>query len=79
MASEKGPTYPADHVPAMRVPKGGSSCSSCEYLKPDGKTCGNTHYIAWNGSNRLGAPSDQFCSDWYEPEKKAERKDALFG
>lgn len=25
--------YPADHKPAMRVPAGGSSCASCEYLK----------------------------------------------
>jgi hypothetical protein len=60
--------YPRDHEPAMRVPKGGSSCSSCEYLGKDGETCRNKYYIRWHGSNKLGAPADEFCSDWYEPQ-----------
>lgn len=65
------PTYPADHEPAMRVPEGGSSCASCEYLKDRNKRlCGNPHYIKWNGSNQIPAPIDSFCSDWYEPRKR---------
>jgi hypothetical protein len=66
----KKPKYPADHVPGMKVPKGGSSCSSCEYLGSDGKTCTNKYFIAWNGSKFLPAPADSYCSDWYEPEDK---------
>jgi hypothetical protein len=70
--------YPDDHQPAMRVPKGGSSCSSCEYLGSNGKTCKNEYFMKWHGSNKLPAPADQFCSDWYEP-KAATKKDYFFG
>jgi hypothetical protein len=61
-------SYPADHKPGMQVPKGGSSCASCEYLGADGKTCKNTYFIAWNGSDTLPAPADEYCSDWWEPK-----------
>lgn len=62
------PRYPANHKPAMRVPEGGSCCANCEYLKDSEKgLCGNKFFIAWNGSNKIPAPIDQFCSDWYEP------------
>lgn len=64
--------YPADHQPGMQVPKGGSSCSSCEYLQPDGKTCGNEYFQKWNGSNVIPAPPDQYCSDWWEPKEGQE-------
>lgn len=65
----KGPiTYPEDHKPGMKVPKGGSSCSSCEYLK-DGE-CINKHFIEWNGSGKLPAMPDEYCSDWYEEKNK---------
>jgi hypothetical protein len=60
------PTYPQDHEAAMRVPKGGSSCTSCRWLGEDRETCCNEHFIRWNGSNRLPYPCDEFCSDWYE-------------
>lgn len=67
--------YPLNHKPGMRVPRGGSSCSSCEYLGSDGETCKNKYFIKWNGSNVLPAPADSYCSDWYEPqEKKMEGK-----
>lgn len=56
---------PPDHVPGMKVPKGGSSCSSCKYLAPDGDDCTNQYFIQWNGSPDLPAPSDSYCSDWY--------------
>ncbi len=69
----KGPiTFPKDHVPGMRVPKGGSSCSSCKYLGADRKSCDNRFYQKWNNNNAaLGAEPDSFCSDWYEPKSGA--------
>ena len=65
------PQYPADHKPAIRVPVGGSSCASCEYLKPDGKHCRNPYFIEWHGTDKLPFPANEFCSDWYEPSKKS--------
>lgn len=62
-------TYPDDHKPGMKVPKGGSSCSSCEYLQ-DGGNCSNEHFQKWNGSSKIPAPVDEYCSDWYEPKEK---------
>jgi len=64
------PTYPADHrnQAAIRVPKGGSSCSSCKFLG-EGDTCKSEYYVKWNnGDNKLLAPADSFCSDWYTPK-----------
>jgi hypothetical protein len=63
---KKEPTYPADHVPALRVPEGGSSCASCRWLSDDHKHCCNRHFIRWHGSDRLPYPADEFCSDWWE-------------
>lgn len=56
---------PPDHKPAIKVPKGGSSCSTCKFWK--GTECGNEYYIKWNGSGQIPVPPDEFCSDWYEP------------
>jgi hypothetical protein len=60
---------PSDHQPGMRVPQGGSSCASCEYLTSK-KTCGNKYFREWNGSSTIPAPIDSYCSDWYEPKKR---------
>lgn len=61
--------YPANHKPGMRVPQGGSSCSSCRFLKDaDKRICGNKYFIEWNGSNKIPAAVDEYCSDWYEPK-----------
>jgi hypothetical protein len=60
------PEYPADHKPAMVVPKGGSCCLNCEYW--NGKMCENEYYIKWNGSGSIPTEPDKFCSDWYEPK-----------
>lgn len=68
--------YPPDHVPGMKVPKGGSSCSSCEYLGDDGQTCNNEYFQKWNGSNQLPAPADEYCSDWYEPKEQGQEQPA---
>lgn len=58
---------PKDHQPGIRVPKGGSSCASCEYYK-GGMKCGNKYFIKWNGSDKIPAKApDEYCSDWYEP------------
>jgi hypothetical protein len=64
--------YPADHKPGMEVPKGGSSCASCEYLGKDQKTCTNKYFIKWNGSALIPAPIDEYCSDWFETADKDE-------
>jgi hypothetical protein len=60
------PTYPENHKPGMKVPKGGSMCKNCEYLvSPD--RCRNKYFIKWNGSNKIPGEIDSYCSDWYEP------------
>lgn len=66
-------TYPPDHKAGMVVPKGGSSCSSCEYLGKDGKSCTNSYFIKWNGSSILPAPADEYCSDYYESKDEDEQ------
>ena len=63
--------YPSDHEPGMKVPKGGSSCKSCEYLKDAGKRiCGNPYFIAWNKSEVIPEAIDEYCSDWYESKEE---------
>lgn len=61
------PEYPADHKPAMQVPKGGSSCSKCEYLMA-GSNCGNEYYQKYYGTSKIPKPVDEFCSDWFSPK-----------
>ncbi len=58
---------PEEHKAGLRVPKGGSSCASCEYLGKDKKTCTNKFWIAWHDNNpKLPLPADEYCSDWWE-------------
>jgi hypothetical protein len=59
-------TYPPGHRPGMRVPRGGSSCATCRYLSKDREHCSNEHFRRWHGSDKLPAPADEYCSDWYE-------------
>jgi hypothetical protein len=56
-----------NHVPAIRVPKGGSSCATCKFLAKNQKDCTNEYFIKWHGSELIPAPIDSYCSDWYEP------------
>jgi hypothetical protein len=70
MPEARKPQYPPNHQPGMRVPKGGSSCASCEHLGKDGRSCTNRYFIEWHGSNRLPAAADEYCSDWWEPQHK---------
>jgi len=60
------PIYPPDHKVGMVVPQGGSDCAKCEYLGDDQKSCKEKHFVKWNGSNRLPAPADRFCCDFFE-------------
>lgn len=56
--------YPSDHKPGMKVTKGGSMCKNCEYVS--GNKCTNEYFIKWNGSDKIPAPIDEYCSDWWE-------------
>jgi hypothetical protein len=59
--------FPKDHQPGMRVPKGGSSCASCKYLRP-GLHCANEYFQKWNGGKKIPTQhADEYCSDYYEP------------
>lgn len=66
MEATKSFMLPADHKLGMKVPKGGSSCMSCEHLGKDGKSCEAQIFIKWNGSTKLPAPADEYCCDLYE-------------
>lgn len=57
------PTYPPDHMPAVIVPKGGSSCASCRFR--NGQLCMEPNFNRWNGGPVIPAPVDEFCSDWW--------------
>jgi hypothetical protein len=64
--SNQAPEYPASHKAGMRVPKGGSSCASCEYLADNKTDCTNKYFQEWHGSEKIPGPIDSYCSDWYE-------------
>lgn len=67
-ASSGEVTYPADHVPGMAVPRGGSNCAKCEYLKDAVKgLCGNKFFVKWNGSDKIPGDINEYCSDWFKP------------
>lgn len=65
--------YPPDHQMGMVVPRGGSACSKCEYVRNRGRECAQKDYINWNGSTYLPAPDDEYCCDFYEPGKTFKR------
>ena len=71
------PNYPKDHKVGVRVPKGGSDCAKCEYV--NGQKCTESHFIEWNGSNKIPAPTNEFCCDFFEARKEEGKKDAFFG
>ncbi len=64
------PTYQPNHKPGMRVPKGGSMCANCRFLKDrEKRICGNEDFVAWNGSEIIPGAVDEYCSDWYMPRR----------
>ena len=73
------PTYPSDHEAGLRVPKGGSSCASCKYLKDrEERICGNPYFVRWNnGSNVIPGKIDEYCSDYYEPVRLQQGKSPM--
>jgi hypothetical protein len=55
----------------MEVPKGGSSCLKCEYLKDaDQRLCGNADFIKWNGGPKFTKPADRYCCNAFEAKEK---------
>ena len=66
------PQFDKDHLAGTEVPKGGSMCANCKYLK-DAKRriCGEKGFIKWQGPNKpAGSPViplaiDRYCSDFY--------------
>lgn len=73
----------------IEVPRGGSDCQKCEYLK-DAQTrlCGNKKFIAWDGSkakavkpkgsNKIPLPIDEYCCNYFEiPDNDADDKNPL--
>lgn len=67
------PEFPADHMFAMEVPKGGSSCAKCAFGSSDGTHCGNEHFQAWRVAmgheedpGKLPVPADEYCCDVFQ-------------
>lgn len=59
--------YPANHQVGMRVPKNGSDCAKCEYVR--GNECSNKLYVKWNKSHLIPAPIDEYCCDFFEAKE----------
>lgn len=59
---------PDNHIAALQVPAGGSSCNNCKYVDKDNHECRNEYYIRWNGDDKKlpDLPLDEICSDWWE-------------
>lgn len=75
----KGPVKLSEHGkshPGEKVPRGGTMCANCEYLKDaQKKICGEPNFIAWNGSHFI--PTDdvhEYCSIWWSPKKEQPRQ-----
>lgn len=66
------PEYPKNHPVGVVVPKGGSSCSKCEYVS--GQNCKEKLFIKWNGGDRIPAPTDRYCCDFFEAKNIADVK-----
>lgn len=58
------------HSPGMRVSRGGSSCATCRFGDVNTNTCSEPNFIRWNGSRKLPAPADSYCSDWWQPRRR---------
>lgn len=67
--------YPEDHQVGIEVPRGGSDCQKCEYLKdPEKRICGNKFFIRAActdpvkpaGSSKIPLPIDEYCCDLFQ-------------
>jgi hypothetical protein len=63
--------FPPDHQVGMRVPKGGSSCASCRFVQLQENECREPNFVEWNKGPKLPAPSDSYCSDFWQPAEGA--------
>lgn len=64
------PTFSPGHEPALRVPKGGSSCANCKFFVAGGGphgACVEPNFERYYKTTLLPCPPDEFCSDWYQP------------
>lgn len=62
--------YPSNHKAGMKVTKGGSMCANCKYYYvSDGPKCDNAHWNKWSQTTLIPAPADEYCCDWWEPNK----------
>jgi hypothetical protein len=61
---------PKGHQIGMRVPEGGSACSKCEYVSADHTRCSQELFVKWNEGEKLPAPANAYCCDFFEPEKR---------
>lgn len=68
--------YPKNHLAGTKVPKGGSSCSNCKWVRPGGE-CASQYFQEWNGSAKIPEPVDQYCSDWWEPQDGSATEDDI--
>ena len=71
------PVYPADHPVGERVPKGGSNCKKCPFLKDaENRICGHKKFMEWQGANKpAGSPEipydvDEYCCDFFPEVRK---------
>ena len=65
-AKHELPKYPANHPVGMRVPRGGSSCAKCSFVRHADRDCANASFVRWNGSHRLPAPANAYCCDFFD-------------
>lgn len=57
--------HAAGHQLGMRVPKGGSDCEKCKYVRPEQK-CSNAVFIRWKGDDDIPAAIDEYCCDEFK-------------
>jgi len=65
------PKYPKDHPVGMVVPKGGSSCAKCKFVRNAGLECVQKDFAKWFGGENasdvtLPAPANEYCCDFFE-------------
>jgi hypothetical protein len=71
-SEDSKPSYPANHLPIARVPRGGSCCKNCKWVSTDLQHCGNEYFQKWNESSKLPMAADEMCTDWWETREENE-------
>lgn len=74
LAQTADPYHPPGHSVGERVPKGGSSCANCSWLRAKATRCANERFQLWRREEEgaedpglLPAPADEYCCDlWAE-------------